>query len=160
MHRKLRHPHSQPPAQLFYFKFALAELGRNKLHQSLGSKARNTASNFNSTGIPFYSSLPPATENSPRFDSLLPIHQHLKKLRSQGINSEATRDHGNQGRCLLFSLAALQGQLPVQSPLGPINIFLAHSHTVCLRKGLSNRDVSESHLVKWRSQAVHKWSLM
>lgn len=38
--------------------------------------------------------------------SVASSQQLLKKLQILGINSEAIRDHSNQGRCILFSVAA------------------------------------------------------
>lgn len=117
-----------------YSKFAMAELGRNNLRPLIAVSLASTLSRalraqqgtqlLISTALASLFLLFPATSHKgfPKMCfSVANSQQHLKKLQNQGINSEAVRDHGNQGRCILFSLAALQQQLSVQSLLGPIN---------------------------------------
>ena len=116
-----------------YSKFAVAELGRNKLHPLTAVSLASTLSRvlgaqqriqlLISTAPASLFSPPPChqPQRIPRDVFLCcPFTAAPKETSKSGNKFRSNKSHSNQGRCILFSLAALQ-QLSGQSLLGPIN---------------------------------------
>lgn len=152
----------------------MAELSRNKLHLltavSLASALSTVpgaqqgiqlllstapASLFSS------SSLPPATEGSPRRVFLLPIHRSFKEASKLGNKFRSNKRPWQSGQMyLIFSCCTSMTSVSAE-PFGSNKlkiIFLAHSHAICLRKGLNDREIRvvKASWCKGESQAVHK----